>query len=88
MSDALMELGFTDFVIRINHRELLTAILTRAGVATHQHNDALVALDKLDKIGPQGVDGELANRGIEEQARNALLQVFLRDANEADGSPV
>jgi len=85
MSDALMELGFTDFVIRINHRELLTAILTRAGVATHQHNDALVALDKLDKIGPQGVDGELANRGIEEQARNALLQVFLRDANEADG---
>ena len=85
MSDALMELGFNDFVIRINHRELLTAILTRAGVAAHQQNDALIALDKLDKIGPQGVDGELANRGIEEQARNALLQVFLRDANEADG---
>ena len=36
-----------------------------------------MALDKLDKIGPEGVDGELANRGIEEQARNALLQVFL-----------
>jgi histidyl-tRNA synthetase len=31
----------------------------------------------LDKIGPEGVEGELANRGIEEQARNALLQVFL-----------
>ena len=85
MSDALIELGFNDFVIRINHRELLTAILTRAGVATHQRNDALIALDKLDKIGPQGVDGELASRGIEEQARNALLQVFLRDAKEGDG---
>jgi histidyl-tRNA synthetase len=85
VSDALMELGFNDFVIRINHRELLTAILARAGVATHQQNDALVALDKLDKIGPQGVDAELANRGIEEQARNALLQVFLRDTKEADG---
>jgi histidyl-tRNA synthetase len=77
MSDALMELGFTDFVVRLNHRELLTSILTRAGVGAHQHGDALVALDKLDKIGPEGVDTELANRGIEEQARNALLQVFL-----------
>ena len=77
VSDSLTELGFNDFVIRINHRELLTSILTRAGVGGHQHGDALIALDKLDKIGPQGVDGELANRGIEEQARNALLQVFL-----------
>jgi histidyl-tRNA synthetase len=85
VSDALIALGFNDFVIRINHRELLTAILGRAGVATHQQSDALIALDKLDKIGPQGVDAELANRGIEEQARNALLQVFLRDTNEADG---
>jgi histidyl-tRNA synthetase len=77
VSDALVELGFSDFLVRINHRELLTSILSRAGVGTHQHGDALVALDKLDKIGPEGVDGELANRGIEEQARNALLQAFL-----------
>ena len=84
VSDALLELGFNDFVIRINHRELLAAILRRAGVGTHQQNDALIALDKLDKIGPQGVDAELANRGIEEQARNALLQVFLRDVNAGD----
>jgi histidyl-tRNA synthetase len=84
VSDALTELGFHDFVIRINHRELLTAILSHAGVGAHQHGDALIALDKLDKIGPQGVDAELANRGIEEQARNALLQVFLSETDDAD----
>jgi histidyl-tRNA synthetase len=84
VSDALMELGFNDFVIRINHRELLTAILRRAGVGAHQESDALIALDKLDKIGPQGVDAELANRGIEEQARNALLQIFLGGADDVD----
>jgi histidyl-tRNA synthetase len=84
VSDALTELGFNDFVLRINHRELLTAILSRAGVGVHQHGEALIALDKLDKIGAPGVDGELATRGIEEQARNALLQVFLADANDAD----
>src|SRR5215831_3670370 len=43
MSDALTELGFSDFVIRPNHRELLTAILSRAGVGAHQHADALIA---------------------------------------------
>jgi histidyl-tRNA synthetase len=86
MADALTELGFNDFVIRINHRELLTSILTTAGVGAHQHGEALVTLDKLDKIGPQGVDSELANRGFEEQARNALLQVFLppTDATSLD----
>ena len=77
VSDALTELGFNDFILRINHRELLTSVLGSAGVGAHQHGDALIALDKLDKIGPDGVDVELANRGIEEQARNALLQVFL-----------
>src|SRR6266498_3173088 len=87
MSDALTELGFDDFVIRINHRELLTSILSVAGVGAYQHGDALVALDKLDKIGPAGVDGELANRGIEEQARNALLQVFL-PPDPGDATPV
>jgi histidyl-tRNA synthetase len=85
VSDALTPLGFDDFVIRINHRELLTSILSRAGVGAHQHGDALIALDKLDKIGPPGVDAELANRGIEEQARNALLQVFLPDADDGKG---
>src|SRR5215210_6984940 len=50
VSDALTELGFNDFVIRINHRQLLTAVLTAAGLTEGQHSDALVALDKLDKI--------------------------------------
>src|SRR4030095_2362292 len=77
----------TDSVIRINHRELLTAILRRAGVGAHQQNDALIALDKLDKIGPQGVDAEVSDRGVEEQARNAILAVFLQDVNERDSLP-
>src|SRR5438094_5597835 len=40
MSDALTKLGFDDFVVRINHRELLTSILSEAGVGAHQHGDA------------------------------------------------
>src|ERR687884_1449622 len=41
VADALTELGFSDFVIRINHRELLTSMLSRAGVAVEKHADAL-----------------------------------------------
>src|SRR5216110_2911245 len=48
-SDALAALGFDDFVIRVNHRQVLTGILDQAGVAPEKHEDALVALDKMDK---------------------------------------
>src|SRR5688572_14256726 len=67
-SDALVELGFNDFTIRLNHRQLLTAVLTGAGVPAAQHGSALVALDKLDKIGPEGVTSELTSRGIGPEA--------------------
>src|SRR5215211_422602 len=64
ISEILGTLGFKDFVIRLNHRRVLTALLDAAGVAAPQHADALVALDKLDKIGAGGVASELAARGI------------------------
>jgi histidyl-tRNA synthetase len=75
-SDALKELGFADFVIRLNHRQLLTAILDGAGVPERLHGEALVALDKLDKIGAAGVAKELADRGVEDEARSTLLSFF------------
>src|SRR5438093_13094821 len=49
--DALTALGFNDFTIRLNHRKALTGILAVAGVPEPQHNEALVALDQLDKGG-------------------------------------
>ena len=87
VSDALTELGFDDFVIRINHRELLTSILSACRrAAPQQHGDALVALDKLDKIGPEGVDGELAKRGVDGAgAQRAAAGVRRRTPTDADG---
>src|SRR5580765_7453236 len=54
-SEVLIRLGFKDFVVRLNDRRLLAALLTSAGIPEPQHNEALVALDKLDKIGADGV---------------------------------
>src|SRR2546427_11146628 len=41
-SDALVALGFNDFTIRLNHRQVLTGILDQAGVAREKHDDALI----------------------------------------------
>ena len=49
--EVLSKLGFNDFAIRINHRHALTGVLQTAGVPGDKHDAALVALDKLDKIG-------------------------------------
>jgi histidyl-tRNA synthetase len=81
VSDVLLELGFRDFVVRLNHRQLLTALLAAAGVPESAHGAALVAIDKLDKIGPDGVAGELAGRDISESASRALLASFVPPPN-------
>src|ERR1700704_411749 len=50
-SEILETLGFTAFNVRLNHRRLLAALLDASGVHGDLHGSALVALDKLDKIG-------------------------------------
>ena len=76
VSDALTELGFNDFTIRINHRQVLTSILNTAGISESLHGTALVAVDKLDKIGADGVKTEMSGRGVEAGAAEKLLELF------------
>src|SRR6187399_148611 len=83
VAEALQALGFTDFVIRLNHRQVLTALLETAGVPEPQHGDALVALDKLDKIGADGVAKEFAARGIPEAAAVQALSYFVTGGTES-----
>ena len=76
VSDALSELGFSDFTIRINHRQVLTSILNAAGIPEALHGTALVAVDKLDKIGADGVKAEMNSRGVDMAAAGKLLELF------------
>ncbi|MFO0981421.1 MAG: histidine--tRNA ligase [Planctomycetota bacterium] len=75
-SEALRALGFRDFAIRLNHRQALAGILDSCGIEAARHGEALVALDKLDKIGREGVARELLERGIAEPAGAQLLRFF------------
>ncbi|MEY2737481.1 MAG: hypothetical protein RL683_599 [Actinomycetota bacterium] len=59
---ALSALGLSDAVIRVNHRALLVSLLDSLGVATADHGSAMITIDKLDKIGADGVAKELEER--------------------------
>jgi histidyl-tRNA synthetase len=75
-TDVLARLGFASFTIRLNHRRVLAGMLDAGGVPAHLHNDALVAIDKLDKIGRDGVAAEFAARGIPFGGASLLLEFF------------
>jgi len=66
VSEILTTLGFDDFVIRINHRRFIAAWLSRIPVADERFGDVLVSIDKVDKIGKEGVAKELAEKGYGE----------------------
>ena len=75
-SDVLRALGFDNFTIRLNHRQVLAGVLEAAGIAPDKHGEALVAIDKLDKVGREGVAREFAARGIEAESGEELLGFF------------
>jgi len=86
VSRILERLGFDDFTIRLNHRELLREMLGAAGISVPSQTDALVAIDKLDKIGVDGVKKELSERGISGESADSILgfiaEVSLKKGNE------
>jgi histidyl-tRNA synthetase len=76
VSEALVALGFADFTIRLNHRQLLSSTLAALSIPDALHGGALVAIDKLDKIGADGVKAELEARGVASGAADRLLACF------------
>jgi histidyl-tRNA synthetase len=82
-NDVLVRLGFNDFCIRVNHRKILTGILGVSGVPLEKHDLALVALDKLDKVGREGVQKEFESRSIDPVSGERLLD-FFAELNELD----
>src|SRR5690606_12430082 len=63
--------------IRINDRRVLDAMLDSFGFAVEERPGVLITIDKLDKIGPDGVAAELADRGATAHAVEAFA-AFLR----------
>lgn len=72
--EAFAKLGIP-VVIKINNRKILYGIAEAAGIAD-RFMDMTVAIDKLDKIGADGVRQELADRGIPDAGIDTILNVL------------
>ncbi len=64
VGEALAALGVDGFEVQLNSRGALRGLMGAYGVPAERESTALIALDKLDKIGVDGVAAELRDRGI------------------------
>ena len=84
---ALLALGFAGFAVALNHRALLRGLIEAADIDPALEGSALIALDKLDKVGPPGVREELIRRGTSQASAERLL-VLTTGAEQADNTRV
>jgi histidyl-tRNA synthetase len=75
MAQVLNGLGLDDFTIKINHRGVLRNIYQALG-GEGRESDLFVAIDKLDKIGREGVSNELLGRGFSQPTIDTLFELL------------
>jgi histidyl-tRNA synthetase len=73
---ALDNLGLTDCSVRINDRRILATMLAGWGIGPELADRALITLDKLDKIGVEGVVTELGGLGVHTTGLADILAGF------------
>ncbi|MCM1145300.1 MAG: ATP phosphoribosyltransferase regulatory subunit, partial [Lachnoclostridium sp.] len=72
----LGKLGFRDFQIRINDRQILKAMARYSGFSEEDYDKVFIILDKMDKIGVEGVEAELLEAGYTKEQTDKYLGLF------------
>ena len=73
---ALTQLGFDEYTLKLNHRQVLFGLMEAAGIPVSRHMETTIAIDKLDKIGPDGVEKELVQRGTDPASVGRLMPLL------------
>ena len=79
--------GVSSFTVHVNDRRILRAAALKAGFAEEDIAGVLVTLDKLDKIGFDGVRDELLENGASPDAAETYLALFADDVDATASSP-
>ena len=72
----LGRLGFEDFKIRINDRQILKAMAAYSSFPEERYDEVFITLDKMDKIGIDGVSEELLKEGFDKTSIDKYLDLF------------
>ena len=81
----LGRLGFKNFQIRINERRILKAMATYSGFPEESYDSVFITLDKMDKIGLEGVEAELLENGFDKACVDKYLELFKGLESAEDG---
>lgn len=81
----LGKLDFRNFTIRINNRKMLKAMAAYCGFSEGEYDNVFIILDKMDKIGMEGVQEELLAAGYEKEAVDRCIDLFQTVTNDIDG---
>lgn len=84
-SSFLGKLDFKRFTIRINDRRILKAMASYSGFPEESFDTVFIILDKMDKIGIEGVAAELEKEGFENEAIKKYLGLFANIKNDISG---
>jgi histidyl-tRNA synthetase len=74
-------LGFKDFLVRLNNRKILSALIKFAGIEEKKSLDVLRSLDKLEKIGKEKVKKELEEKGISKESIEKIFEFINIEKN-------
>jgi histidyl-tRNA synthetase len=75
MIESLEALDIGDVVVKINHRKLLEAVARYAGVDADKAGGVYRSIDKLDKIGAEGVIAELQESGVSSSSAGSVVEL-------------
>ena len=81
----LGKLDFHNFTIRINDRKILKAMAQYSGFPTESFDTVFIILDKMDKIGLEGVAEELAKEGFAQESIDTYLGMFKEITSDIEG---
>ncbi len=81
----LGKLGFQGFEIRINDRQLLKAMAAGSGFTEEDYDNVFITLDKMDKIGMDGVKAELLENGFAADTVDKYLELYSGLEQAEDG---
>ncbi|RMH89427.1 MAG: histidine--tRNA ligase [Calditrichaeota bacterium] len=82
--EILTTLNFREFQIRINNRKVLSGIVEVSGAGRERELDVYRAIDKLDKIGPEGVREELLQRQISPEATATIMDLLSLEGSNTE----
>ena len=81
----LTKLGFRGFEIRINDRRILKAMAAYSGFPEEAYDNVFITLDKMDKIGLEGVRAELLENGFDGNIVDKYLELYQNLEKAEDG---